>query len=802
VLGRLGKRIRRLRRIFSRSEWAAENLRLRKHGELHADPHTPGVIVIQIDGLGYDRLLQAIDKRKLPFLQRLIQRDNFILRKFYSGLPSTTPAVQAELFYGIKSAVPSFEYYDRETQKKRAMFTPEAADAVANRLDSTARGLLAGGSSYSNIFAGGAREAPFCIQSMKLQSLFAGIQPGKIAWFVLVNVEKIIRVTALFLLEMALTLREFFRALFRRKNPLMEFRFNYSRIGTCIVLRELIRMHVKIDIARGLPIIHANFTGYDEHAHRRNPHSALALRTLKSIDAAIKDIVTTAIRSDRRDYQVFIYSDHGQEPVTPFTSENKETLHEAVARVFSFGTLAGFSLAEEKWTLEHLHLRRYPLFFWKKTSRQGMQESAESADDPAMIHITAMGPLGHIYLPCKIDSTDMYEYGRQLVINGGIPLVFFVDRNRVICVTATGTGQLADKAAGAFGKDHPYLARLCEDMEVLCRHRDSGDFIISAYRPSGSSLSFVNENGAHGGPGARETGAFVILPDTVSSVSQSYLRPDDLRHQIIGIFKEGVVTPRPVPKAQLQTPQPLTVMTYNIHSCLGMDGKLFPARIARIIGRSSPDVVALQEVDRNMARTGSSDQTQIIAEQLGMHGCYFPLWQSDGGEYGLAVLSRFPVVDKRFLFLPDLGPDTYTEQRGILWTTLQTENGRLHLLNTHLSLVRRERLRQIRHIADTIIAGGVPSSEPLILCGDFNAGIKSPTYDILTTRLRDCQNIHAQIPPEPTFFSSYPLLRLDHIFHSDHLVPTSIGVINDWECRLASDHLPLQATLRHEKRRL
>lgn len=802
MLSSLGKNIRRLRHIFSRSEWAAKYLRLQEYERPHPHEHAPGVIVIQIDGLGYDRLLQAIDRRKMPFLQRLIQRDNFVLRKFYSGLPSTTPAVQAELFYGIKSAVPSFQYYDREIEKKRTMFDAEDADAVAHKLDSTAEGLLAGGSSYSNIFAGGAREAPFCIQSMKLQSLFDGIRPRKIAWFILINLEKIIRVAALFLLEMALACYDFLRALFRGRNPFLEFRFIFSRIGASIVLRELIRMHVKIDIARGLPIIHANFIGYDEHAHRRNPDSAFALRTLKGIDAAIRDIVSTAVRSERRDYQVFIYSDHGQEPVTPFASENGETIHEAAARVFRFGRLAEHRVAEEEPTIAGLNLHGYPLSLLRKSSPNSARQPADGAHDPAEIHITAMGPLGHIYLPCEVDGSEMLEYGRRLVEKGGIPLVFFVRGSRVICVTATGDGELSDKATEAFGNDHPYLESLCEDMEMLCRHAKAGDFIISGHRPSGPSLSFAVENGAHGGPGTGETRAFVILPDIVSGVSQESLRPEDLRRQIMNLRQKGPLATLPVAKPPPKQPQTLTVMTYNIHSCVGMDGKLFPARIARIIARSSPDIVALQEVDRNMARTGTSDQPKIIAEQLGMHSCYFPVWQIDGGEYGLAVLSRFPVIDKRCLYLPGLGTATHTEKRGILWTTLQTANGRLHLLNTHLSLVRRERLLQIRHIADTIIADAIPPSEPLILCGDLNAGINSPAYAILAARLRDCQKLHAHIPPEPTFFSSYPLLRIDHIFHSGHLAPASIGVINDWECRLASDHLPLQATLFHDPRRL
>jgi len=757
--------------------------------------------MIQIDGLGHDQLLQAIEKNRLPFLQRMIQQDHFVLRKFYSGLPSATPAVQAEIFYGVKSCIPAFNYYDRDAGREKVLFDADAADKLARQLEKESTGLLKGGSSYSNIFAGGAGEASYCIESMKLGSIFRNIKLRNSALFFVANISKLVRIIGLSLLEMALAIFDFVKGILYRKNLFEEFKFIFSRIGACIVLRELIRLHVKIDIARGLPIIHANFVGYDEHSHRRGPHSAFALWTLKGIDGTIMDLVRKAMRSEKRDYHIFIYSDHGQEFTSAFVTARGRTHLDGIREAFSLGPLKDYNFATPEPTIPHLNLHQRSINLLRRTpitpiadNPGGMKEQPKDGE----IHVTAMGPLGHIYLPLDLNPEERCTYGKRLASVAGIPLVFYFQDDNVICATASGTGVLAKKAGEIFGAEHPFLKEVTEDMEAICRHRNAGEFVISGWQPQGRPLTFPVENGSHGGPGSNETKGFVILPDTLETTSKPFLRGLDLRRQIKVILGGSQVASLPVIRRNSPVPEVIKVMTYNIHSCIGMDGKLFPDRIARIISRQSPDIVALQEVDRHMARTDRQDQASLIGEQLSMRSVYFPILKSDEGEYGLALLSRFPVKVMSCSYLPKLTALNVGENRGIMWIRLETLGGPLHVLNTHLSLIKKERIAQMQHIVDHIIHKNLPTSEPVIFCGDLNGSVKSPVYNILSTRMMDAQKMHPHFRPDPTFVSTYPLLTLDHIFYSHHLAPVSVAVVNDWECRLASDHLPVSGVFLHD----
>jgi endonuclease/exonuclease/phosphatase family metal-dependent hydrolase len=801
LLSRLGKKINRLRRRFGRSEWAARQLYPEEQKPAEEDVHTPGILMIQIDGLAYGQLLRAMDKKKVPFLQRSIQQGHFVLRKFYSGLPSATPAVQAELFFGVKSIVPAFKYFERQSGTEKVMFDADAVDELAQQMEREQNGLLADGSSYSNIFAGGAKEAPFCIQSMKLKSIFRTVKLRKLAWFIFIYADKILRIIGLSVLEAGLAVIDLIKGVAARKNPFKELKFVLSRIGVCIILRELIHLHVKIDIARGLPIIHANFVGYDEHSHRRNPSSAFALWTLKGIDSTIRDLVRSAMRSEQRDYHVFIYSDHGQEACTPFPVRHKRTLNQAIQDCFSSGPLQHFRYAEPDSILANgtaLHIRSSSFF-----SGSGKQKSAPAREKTAEtdeIHITAMGPLGHIYLPTPLEPKQMKDYCRRLVEEAGIPLVCYLENNSVRCHSRSAEGDLHRNAAAFLGADHPFLDEVSRDLETICRHEQAGDFVISGWTVDGSSLSFPQENGSHGGPGSNETQGFVILPDTLDLAGQPFLRPLDLRDHVRAIREEkqqhrASATNAPQTK---HGNDPLTVMSYNIHSCVGVDGKHFPGRIARIIRRQSADIVALQEVDRNMERTGCLDQTRLLAEQLGMEHVFFPVLNSREGEYGLAVLSRFPLHVMNLQVLPRLAANNHGEKRGIMWVMVETGQGPVHLFNTHLSLVRQERLMQIKDIVEGMMLGAIPAAEPVLFCGDLNAGVKSPVYALLAEKLHDAQKQHSGFQSAPTFFSSYPLFRLDHIFHSPHLKALGLWVTDDWECRLASDHLPVTGRFVHD----
>src|SRR5690606_25634562 len=138
------------------------------------------------------------------------------------------------------------------------------------------------------------------------------------------------------------------------------------------------------------------------------------------------------------------------------------------------------------------------------------------------------------------------------------------------------------------------------DLLRLCEHPDAGDFVLLGWRAGVVPLTFATENGAHAGASPEETSGFALLPEDAPLAARGhpYLRALDLRAAALRHLGRPAGQPagtlRRRPAARAET---LRVMTYNVHSCIGMDGKLDPERIARVIARARPDVVALQELD-------------------------------------------------------------------------------------------------------------------------------------------------------------------------------------------------------------
>ena len=238
----------------------------------------------------------------------------------------------------------------------------------------------------------------------------------------------------------------------------------------------------------------------------------------------------------------------------------------------------------------------------------------------------------------------------------------------------------------------------------------------------------------------------------------------------------------------------IRAVTYNIHSCVNMDGRVRPEWIAGVIDDLRPDLVALQEVDDGIPRTHHQDQAKIIGEKLSMDYRFFPVVRNGDQKYGLAILSRFPFQDVRFGWLPVLYPKLKLklERRGVMWAVIETTSGPVHFFNIHLSLYRLERRKQVKALLGKDWLMAVPKQEPIILCGDLNAGPLSPVCRWLSRNLRDTQrSLQPSQRPQPTFPSRRPFFRIDYIFISEHLRTREAKVLTTQKSRLASDHLPL-----------
>jgi endonuclease/exonuclease/phosphatase family metal-dependent hydrolase len=235
------------------------------------------------------------------------------------------------------------------------------------------------------------------------------------------------------------------------------------------------------------------------------------------------------------------------------------------------------------------------------------------------------------------------------------------------------------------------------------------------------------------------------------------------------------------------------ILTYNVHSCVGTDRRIDPQRIADVIAQSGADIIALQELDVGRRRTGGVDQAHVIASLLKMEAHFHPALHVEEEQYGDAILTAFPTRLMKAGPLPSVG-----ETRGAIWVQVDIAGQPLNVLNTHLGLRNRERVKQVETLlGPQWIADAAFHASPSVMCGDLNAIPASPAYKMLASRLRDAQRIVGH-KPRATFPSRFPMLRIDHLFVSNQLEVASASVIADPLTRRASDHLPLLATIRQQ----
>ncbi|KPP98896.1 endonuclease/exonuclease/phosphatase family protein [Marinobacter sp. HL-58] len=760
MISRIEHFFRRLRHFLSRSLWLARLLRLPFS---EGATERPGLVMVQIDGLSRSQFEKALASGEMPFLERLLQKEHYQTRSFYSGLPASTAAVQAELFYGTKTAVPAYSFLDSHSGKVVRMHEAEPAERIERRYATDdPEPLLAGGSAYSDNYSGGAAEPHFCPTSMGWGPALRGANPFVLLTFLTANLYSFVRIMALLFLELGLAATDLVRGIIRGQDFFRELRFIPSRVGVSIVLRELCVIGGKIDIARGLPVIHINLLGYDEQSHRRGPGSLFAHWTLKGIDDAISRLWHATNRSPWRHYDLWVYSDHGQSGVTPYETRQGYPLSEALRQ--SCQTLKGRTTDGSDWV------------------------------------VTDLGPVAHLYAPHKLSEDERHRLSHSLVHHHQVPVVLTVDGEGCILAYSTlGIHRIPDDTALLFDERHPFITMLGQDLACLCRHEDAGNLVALGWHQGVDPLSFAIENGAHGGLTPEETHGFALLPiDAPLPVRDySFLRPLDLRESALKHLRShaeqpafGARIPHRTEDRQTDT---LKVMTYNVHSCIGLDGKADAARIARVIARSHPDVVALQELDVGRSRSLNLDQAHQIAHHLKMTYQFHPAIHLEEERYGDAILTHLPQRLVKAALLPGLPGRPALEPRGAIWVAVEFNGRELQIINTHLGLSPAERNAQVNALLGDDWLGNDACRQPVILCGDFNAIPSSAAYQRLARQMNDVQLQAPGHRPAATFSSRFPALRIDHIFVSSDLQISGLETYRSQLARVASDHLPLLA---------
>ncbi|PLX47655.1 MAG: endonuclease [Desulfobulbaceae bacterium] len=226
----------------------------------------------------------------------------------------------------------------------------------------------------------------------------------------------------------------------------------------------------------------------------------------------------------------------------------------------------------------------------------------------------------------------------------------------------------------------------------------------------------------------------------------------------------------------------LRVATYNIHGGLGRDGRRDMSRIAAVINDLRCRVVALQEV---LAPHGhGNDALSLLEQQTGMTGIAGITMRSARGQFGNALLCDLPIVRVRKHDLSVHG----REKRGALDVLLRRKRRQLRVLATHLGLRPYERRQQVRRLLD-IVGKGEQPDEVTIIMGDMNE------WFLWGRPLRWIHANFGRAVACRTFPADRPLLALDRIWCHPPEQLTALAPHRSRLSRVASDHLPLVATL-------
>jgi endonuclease/exonuclease/phosphatase family metal-dependent hydrolase len=229
--------------------------------------------------------------------------------------------------------------------------------------------------------------------------------------------------------------------------------------------------------------------------------------------------------------------------------------------------------------------------------------------------------------------------------------------------------------------------------------------------------------------------------------------------------------------------QDFSVLSYNVHECVGLDRRRDPTRIAQIIRESGAQIVGLQEVHSDSSGAEQLHQMNYLAATTGLQAVPGPAVERRNGHYGNVLLTSCKVLDVYKIDLSYLR----REPRGAIDADLEIDGEPVRVIVTHLGLRPAERRFQVTKL---LTALSQKRTRIVILLSDFNEWL--PTG-------RSLRWLHTHLGKTAlvrTFPSRFPIFALDRIWVSPPAALNQICCFHTPLTRVASDHLPLKATIR------
>lgn len=310
--------------------------RSKKHPE--SEHQAPGVLFLQVDGLGYDVVRRAIRDGDMPTLARWVAEDSHTLRSWHTDWSSQTGASVCGILHGSNENILGFRWYEKDRDHIFGCAHPTDAVEIERR-HSNGRGLLAdGGASHGNLFTGDAPHVSFTLSAISVllpkklrRHRTDRVGSGYYSYFA--NPANAVRTFFGYFTEVARELLASIRqrrADVRPRVPRGGF-YPFARAGATVIARDVVVHAILDDMLAGRPAVYADLLGYDEVAHHSGIERHDSLAVLREIDRHIGRLYR-ASKLGARPYHLVVLSDHGQTQGQAFVDRFGETIEEFIGR--------------------------------------------------------------------------------------------------------------------------------------------------------------------------------------------------------------------------------------------------------------------------------------------------------------------------------------------------------------------------------------------------------------------------------------------------------------------------------------
>ncbi len=485
----------------------------------------PGVIIVEIDGLAYEVLCEAVERGEMPTIKKMIDSDKYNLRMWETDLSSQTGASQAGILHGNNEDIVAFRWIEKNNDNQMMQCSGITKVPELEQRISDGNGLLVdNGASRSNLFSGDTDNVIFTFSKiMDFKKLYNK------AWYsVFSNPSNFARIVALFLADI---IREIWSQIVhsvknirpRIKNirPRIKRGIVYipTRAATNVFMREINTSTLIGDMMIGdIDVAYSTYLGYDEIAHHSGVRDNDAWFALREMDKQIKHL-TDANKYCPRDYQFVIQSDHGQTNGATFTQRYGETFEDFVKSLLPEDMTMFAKMTSND---DHFAGDYTPFSRKNKKIKKEKEEQQELSDSEVIV--LASGNLAMIYLTQwsqRLTYEELNNFFPEL-----IPGIINNEYVGFILVKSQEHGDLAIGKNGTYYLDSGEIEgenplkgfgnNIVRHLKRTSSFEHTPDILVNSFydEEANEVCAFEELVGSHGGAGGDQSKPFILYPSS------------------------------------------------------------------------------------------------------------------------------------------------------------------------------------------------------------------------------------------------------------------------------------------------